>query len=94
MSEEINVGEIPRDATGISTAALKKLSVDQKRLWLLQILANNLPGCDFMVCLLFGAINSNQVDQCIRPFPSLYIKNGTKDFMELVSVLLFIMTGW
>lgn len=47
---------------------------------------NNLPGCDFFTCIFVAALQTYRADQCLRPFPSLYMTKGHKDFETLVSI--------
>lgn len=68
----------------VSTSKTPQNSRGKERC-VLDTLRNNLPGCDFITCIFVTALQSYRADQCLRPFPSLYITNGNKDFETLVS---------
>lgn len=56
---------------------------------ILNILRNNFYGCDILLCLFMAALQSYRVDGCLRPFPTIYIKESNKDIDNLVSKRYF-----
>lgn len=51
-----------------------------------KILYENFYGCDMLLCLFITALQSYRVDRCLRPFPSMYIKDSHKDIDHLRSI--------
>lgn len=55
-----------------------------KTQFVLNILRQNVCGSDFLLCVFFAALQSYKADECLRPFPYMYVANGQKNFAELV----------
>ncbi|KAF2885797.1 hypothetical protein ILUMI_20380 [Ignelater luminosus] len=50
---------------------------------IVNILRDNFYGCDILLCLFMAALQSYRVDRCLRPFPTMYIKESNKDIDNL-----------
>lgn len=42
-------------------------------------------SCDFTWSLFQSALNSYRFDSCLRPYPSIFLKNGYKDPARMVT---------
>lgn len=61
-------------------------NAERKQQFLTHIFHKNIHGSDFLLCIFFAALQSCRADECLRPFPGMYVENGQKDFNKLVKI--------
>lgn len=65
--------------------------IEKKVQCLKHVLEKDLRAADLKWSLFVAACNTYRYDTCLKPFPSMYIKNECKDIEALVEFLKYVL---